>query len=368
MIPIITLKKGKEASLFRKHPWVFSGAIATNCERLEDGQLVSVHRWNGDFLAIGHFQHGSISIRIISFNEVPINQEFWNVRISTMIELRKKLGLLSETNSILRICHGEGDEVPGLVIDYYTGVAVIQCHSIGMIQHLDEITKALALGLGDDLKAVYHKSSDTLPKRHAITDGYLYGEAPTPHYAIEDGITYAIDWINGQKTGFFIDQRENRALLAKYAKGKSVLNTFCYSGGFSLYALEAGAASVISLDASAKAIDLVNANIALNKMQDLQHEAIVGETLPYLKANEDEFDIIVLDPPAFAKSMNAKHKALQGYQKINELALRKIKKNGLFSLTSSKQKHDAKGLGAFLIAPQFKSRAKTEGTFQIFHL
>jgi 23S rRNA (cytosine1962-C5)-methyltransferase len=224
-------------------------------------------------------------------------------------------------------------------MDLYKDVLVFQAHTIGMHRDRDEIVEAVKKVLGKKIKAIYDKSRETLPTEYAqnCTNGFVFGEVAVPYKVQENGISFSINWITGQKTGFFIDQRENRALLAKYAKGKSVLNTFCYSGGFSLYALEAGAASVISLDASAKAIDLVNANIALNKMQDLQHEAIVGETLPYLKANEDEFDIIVLDPPAFAKSMNAKHKALQGYQKINELALRKIKKNGLLFTYSCSQ-------------------------------
>jgi 23S rRNA (cytosine1962-C5)-methyltransferase len=224
-------------------------------------------------------------------------------------------------------------------MDLYKDVLVFQAHTIGMHRDRDEIVEAIKKVLGKKIRAIYDKSKETLPTEYAqnCTNSFVYGEVAVPYKVQENGILFSINWITGQKTGFFIDQRENRALLAKYAKGKSVLNTFCYSGGFSLYALEAGAASVISLDASAKAIDLVKANIELNKMQDLNHEAIVGETLPYLKANEDEFDIIVLDPPAFAKSMNAKHKALQGYQKINELALKKIKKNGLLFTYSCSQ-------------------------------
>jgi 23S rRNA (cytosine1962-C5)-methyltransferase len=245
---------------------------------------------------------------------------------------------LEKTNAF-RLIHGEGDGCPGLIMDLYKDVLVFQAHTIGMHRDRDEIVEAIKKVLGKKIKAIYDKSRETLPTEYAqnCTNGYVLGEVAVPYTVKENGISFSINWITGQKTGFFIDQRENRALLAKYAKGKSVLNTFCYSGGFSLYALEAGAASVISLDASAKAIDLVNANIEINKMQGLQHKAIVGETLPYLKANEDEFDIIILDPPAFAKSMNAKHKALQGYQKINELALKKIKKNGLLFTYSCSQ-------------------------------
>jgi 23S rRNA (cytosine1962-C5)-methyltransferase len=224
-------------------------------------------------------------------------------------------------------------------MDLYKDVLVFQAHTIGMHRDLDEIIEAIKNVLGKKIKAIYDKSRETLPTEYAqsCTNAFVFGEAKVPYTVKENGISFSINWITGQKTGFFIDQRENRDLLAQYAPGKSILNTFCYSGGFSLYALKAGASSVISLDASAKAIDLVNANIELNKMKELNHQSIVGETLPYLKANDDEFDIIILDPPAFAKSMNAKHKALQGYQKINELALRKIKKNGLLFTYSCSQ-------------------------------
>lgn len=333
----IQLKPGKDAPVKRFHPWVFSGAIAKQSPNLHDGDWVNVYSSREEFLGTGHFHHGSIAVKIISFQAIESKSEFWEKRIQNAWDLRTLLPL-DKTNTF-RLIHGEGDGCPGLIMDLYKDVLVFQAHTIGMHRDRDEIVEAIKKVLGKKIKAIYDKSRETLPTEYAqnCTNSFLYGEVVVPYKVQENGISFSINWITGQKTGFFIDQRENRALLAKYAKGKSVLNTFCYSGGFSLYALEAGAASVISLDASAKAIDLVNANIALNKMQDLQHEAIVGETLPYLKANEDEFDIIILDPPAFAKSMNAKHKALQGYQKINELALRKIKKNGLLFTYSCSQ-------------------------------
>ena len=335
--PFIQLKPGKDAPVKRFHPWVFSGAIAKQSPNLHDGDWVNVYSSREEFLGTGHFHHGSIAVKIISFQAIESKSEFWEKRIQNAWDLRTLLPL-DKTNTF-RLIHGEGDGCPGLIMDLYKDVLVFQAHTIGMHRDRDEIVEAIKKVLGKKIKAIYDKSRETLPTEYAqnCTNSFLYGEVVVPYKVQENGISFSINWITGQKTGFFIDQRENRALLAKYAKGKSVLNTFCYSGGFSLYALEAGAASVISLDASAKAIDLVNANIALNKMQDLQHEAIVEETLPYLKANEDEFDIIILDPPAFAKSMNAKHKALQGYQKINELALRKIKKNGLLFTYSCSQ-------------------------------
>lgn len=364
VIPIIILKKGKEASLYRKHPWVFSGAIATDCTSLEDGQLVKVNSWNGKFLALGHFQHGSIAVRVISFCEVDLNQEFWNTRIADMVELRKKLGLLSETNSIFRICHGEGDELPGLVIDYYTGVAVIQCHSIGMIQHLDEITEALRFSLGENLLAVYHKSAETLPKRHAITDGYLYGEVPTPHYAKEDGITYAIDWINGQKTGFFVDQRDNRTMVGKLSQGKKVLNAFCYSGGFSLQALKNNASIVYSLDSSQKAIALVEQNVQLNAMED-RHISVAADAMEFMKELPEEFDIIILDPPAFAKHLDKKHKAVQGYKRLNAHALRQIKPGGILITFSCSQIIDKSLFNHTIISAAIESNRKVKILYQL---
>ncbi len=333
----VQLKHGKDAPVKRFHPWVFSGAIVKQSPNLQDGDWVNVYSSREEFLGTGHFHHGSIAVKILSFQEIESKTTFWEKRIQNALDLRSLLPL-KDTNAF-RLIHGEGDGCPGLIMDLYKDILVFQAHTIGMHRDRDEIVEAVKKVLGKKIKAIYDKSKETLPTEYAqtCTNAFVFGEVKVPYTVKENGISFSINWITGQKTGFFIDQRENRALLAQYAQGKSVLNTFCYSGGFSLYALKAGAATVISLDASAKAIDLVNANIELNKMQELNHQAIVGETLPYLKANEDEFDIIVLDPPAFAKSMNAKHKALQGYQKINELALRKIKKNGLLFTYSCSQ-------------------------------
>lgn len=336
MYPEIQLKKGKEFSLERQHPWIFSGAISTDCSGLTDGDLVTVTGPKKEFLALGHYQHASIAVRILSFQPIPIDAEFWLKKIENAIQLRRKLGLFSDSNEICRLCHGEGDNLPGLVIDYYAKVAVIQCHSIGMTQHLEEISIALQKVLQEDLIAVYNKSSETLPKRTIEVDGYIYGACPVPHHAKENGITYAIDWINGQKTGFFIDQRENRKLLGLLSRGKKVLNTFCYSGGFSLQALVEGATVVSSLDSSRKAIALTEENIALNQFQG-EHHAILADAMEYMKALPIDYDIIVLDPPAFAKHRDKKHQAIQGYKRLNAHAIRQIKSGGMLMTFSCSQ-------------------------------
>lgn len=336
-LKFVQLKPGKDSPIKRFHPWIFSGAISKQSESLKDGDWVIVISSKEEFLGTGHFHHGSIAVKIISFQEIQSKEDFWAHRIKNALELRQKLSLV-DTNTY-RLIHGEGDGCPGLVIDYYNGVCVFQAHTIGM--HLDrfEIVKALKLVLGKEIKAIYDKSKETLPVEYAknCNNDYLEGSMETPFEILENGIKFSIDWVTGQKTGFFIDQRDNRQLLSLYAKGKTILNTFCYSGGFSMYALKEGAKKVVSLDTSARAIDLVNQNIILNVFQSKKHESIVGETLPYLKACEEEFDIIILDPPAFAKSISSKHKALQGYQKINYLAIKKIKKDGLIFTYSCSQ-------------------------------
>lgn len=336
MYPILQVKKGKEASIQRKHPWIFSGAIYTPVQDLKDGEIVTVNDFKGRFLAQGHFQHGSISVRILSFDFEEINEAFFNTKIENAIELRRKLGLFTESNEICRLCHGEGDGLPGLVIDYYAGVAVIQCHSIGLWSHVSQISNSLQTYLKGHLIAVYHKSSETLPNRMETVDGFLYGECTVPHIAKENGISYAIDWISGQKTGFFIDQRENRKLLGDLSQGKKVLNTFCYSGGFSLQALKNGATLVTSLDSSKKAISLTDENIKLNSFEG-KHNSVVADAMEYLKELPEEYDIIVLDPPAFAKHREKRHNAIQGYKRLNAHAIRQIKKGGILMTFSCSQ-------------------------------
>jgi 23S rRNA (cytosine1962-C5)-methyltransferase len=338
--PLLTIAKGKEHSIQRKHPWVFSGALASDTSELQDGDLVCLTTKKQQILGIGHFQHATISVRILSFDYETIDEAFYERRLANAYQLRLRIGLLNANNNIFRLCHGEGDLLPGLIIDFYNGVAVIQCHSFGMHRQVELIAQALQKVIGADLKAIYHKSSDTLPKREVAsdgaTDGYLFGEVATPHLALENGVQYQIDWINGQKTGFFIDQRENRALLGKYAQGKKVLNTFCYSGGFSLQALQHGATLVHSLDSSKKAIVLTDANVALNQFED-RHGSIVEDAMDYMKNLPEDYDIIVLDPPAFAKHRDKRHQAIQGYKRLNAHAIRQIKPGGLIFTFSCSQ-------------------------------
>lgn len=335
-IKTIQLKKSKEQSLLRKHPWVFSGAIYSDVSQIEDGEVVEVEDYKGRFLAVGHFQNATISVRILSFEKVEPSQSFYDNTIGKAVRLRLNLGLLNENNTIFRVCHGEGDNLPGLVIDFFNGVAVIQCHSIGMFRSINFIANALKNVFGEKLNAIYSKSSDTLPERIQPRDEYLYGNCETPHIAIENGVNYKIDWISGQKTGFFIDQRENRALLGKYAFGKKVLNTFCYSGGFSLQALNQKASLVHSLDSSKKAIELTEANVEINKFIG-QHGSITADAMDYMKELKEDYDIIVLDPPAFAKHRDKRHQAIQGYKRLNAHAIRQIKPGGLIFTFSCSQ-------------------------------
>ena len=338
--PLLTIAKGKEHSIQRKHPWVFSGALASDTSELQDGDLVCLTTKKQQILGIGHFQHATISVRILSFDYETIDEAFYERRLSNAYQLRLRIGLHNANNNIFRLCHGEGDLLPGLIIDFYNGVAVIQCHSFGMHRQVELIAQALQKVIGADLKAIYHKSSDTLPKREVASDGaadgYLFGEVATPHLALENGVQYQIDWINGQKTGFFIDQRENRGLLGKYAQGKKVLNTFCYSGGFSLQALQHGATLVHSLDSSKKAIVLTEANVALNQFED-RHGSICEDAMDYMKNLPEDYDIIVLDPPAFAKHRDKRHQAIQGYKRLNAHAIRQIKPGGLIFTFSCSQ-------------------------------
>lgn len=303
---------------------------------MQDGDLVSVTDPEGKVLARGHFQHATIAVRILSFSDKPIDHAFFKGKISNTVQVRRNKSLFREDNQICRLIHGEGDGLPGLIVDYYNRVAVIQCHSIGMYKELDKISEALKQSLGDDLNAIYSKSSETLPGRSEVEDGYLFGSCKIPHEAIENGVKFQIDWVQGQKTGFFIDQRENRLLLAKYAQGKKVLNTFCYSGGFSLLALKHGAELVHSLDSSKKAIALTDANIEINRYQS-QHKSIVADAMQYMKELPEDYDIIVLDPPAFAKHRNKRHKAVQGYKRLNAHTIRQIKSGGIIFTFSCSQ-------------------------------
>ena len=334
----ITLRHGKEQSAKRLHPWIFSGAIAKMSGTPDEGDLVKVYSADGEFLAIGHYQKSSIAVRILSFNDIAIDQNFWNERIASAYNYRKQLGLVnnSETNCY-RLVHGEGDNLSGLVIDYYNGTAVVQCHSVGMFKNLDCIANALQQTMGEQLTAIYNKSESTLPFKAGIenNDGLRWGEIKTEN-ALEYGNSFFIDWIQGQKTGFFIDQRENRKLVEHYAKGKSVLNTFCYTGGFSVYALRGGAKKVVSVDCSARAIELTDKTVAMN-FPNAEHTSVVSDTFKYLDNNKDEFDLIILDPPAFAKHGKVLNNALQGYKRLNMKAIEQIKKGGILFTFSCSQ-------------------------------
>jgi 23S rRNA (cytosine1962-C5)-methyltransferase len=291
---------------------------------------------------------------VLTFDDDALDQVFFNDKISKAVQVRMSLNLITKENTICRLIHGEGDSLPGLIVDYYNGVAVVQCHSIGMYNSLALITEGLKKALGKKLSAIYSKSSDTLPTRTEVEDAYVFGTCETPHQALEHGVKINIDWVNGQKTGFFIDQRENRYLLGKYAQGKKVLNTFCYSGGFSLLALKNNATLVHSLDSSKKAIALTDENIALNNFNE-RHASIVADAMEYMKDLPEDYDIIVLDPPAFAKHRDKRHKAIQGYKRLNAHAIRQIKPGGLIFTFSCSQVVDKNMFTNTIIAAAIES-------------
>jgi len=338
----IVINKGKEKSLERKHPWVFSGAINKIVNEPpkmpENGELVRVNDYKNRFLGLGHFQDATIAVRVISFIDVEIDQKFWNNKIQSAYNVRESLGLTNnpETN-MYRLMHAEGDGVPGLIIDFYNGTAVIQAHSIGMYNNFKFISEALKHVYKDSLMAVYSKSAESLAKHTDLTieNEYLYKNEEPNIIGSEYNCKFNLDWINGQKTGFFLDQRENRKLIGDYSKGKKVLNTFCYSGGFSVFALKSGATEVHSVDSSQKAIDLTDENIKLNKLKN--HNSYTSDTLSYLKDNTIDYDVIILDPPAYAKNKKAKHNAIQGYKRLNLMALQQIKPGGILFTFSCSQ-------------------------------
>lgn len=340
--PIITLKTKKDQSLRRFHPWVFSGAIKKVHGAPVNGGIVEVQSNHGEFLGLGHYAEGSIAVRVFSFENQDPEASFWLDKLRRAYEARKSVGLVGSTETTMfRLVHAEGDGMPGLIIDWYDGVAVMQAHSLGMHQQFPQLLEGLKELFGDELKAVYDKSAKTLKKSGAVSeDSYLYKNGEPDLTASEYGIKFEIDWLEGQKTGFFIDQRENRRLLGQYAKGKSVLNTFCYTGGFSLFAMQAGAKTVHSLDSSARALNLVDNNIKLNGFDDSNHKNIKADAVDYLKDLDQDYDIVILDPPAFAKHMSARHQAIQGYKRINAHAIRQIKPGGIIFTFSCSQAVD----------------------------
>lgn len=333
-LPKIILKKDKDSSIRRFHPWVFSGAIKSGNEALNDGDMVNVYSHANEFLGTGFYNSTTIAVRLFTFEKTNINQDFWNQKLQSAYDFRKNIGVIGNPNTnVYRLCHAEGDSFPGVIIDIYGGTAVVQSYIVGSNNIKQEITQALINLYGDELKAVYYKSEKILKNSK---DEYLYKKEEPDNIVIENGNKFFIDWEKGQKTGFFIDQRDNRALLAKYAKDKSVLNTFCYTGGFSIYALNNGAKEVHSVDASQKAMDLTDRNVELNNFTD-RHTSFCGDVFDFFKNNETNYDVIVLDPPAFAKHLSAKHSAIMGYKRLNSTALKKMKKGGILFTFSCSQ-------------------------------
>ena len=335
----VFLKPKKEQSLNRFHPWIFSGAIAHMEGKPEEGDVVDVFTASNEFIAKGHYQIGSIAIRVLSFQDEAIDDHFWINRIQTAYNVRKAVGLAHNPhNNTFRLIHGEGDFLPGLIVDVYDETAVLQAHSVGMHYMRNILAETIIKVMDGAVKNIYYKSETTLPFKAELdpTDGFLIG-GDKNNIAIENGLKFHVDWLKGQKTGFFVDQREKSSSLEKYSKDRSVLNMFCYTGGFSFYAMRGGAKVVHSVDSSAKAIDLTNENISLNFGEDERHKAIAEDAFKYLDRMGNQYDLIVLDPPAFAKHRKALRNALQGYRKINAKALEKIQPGGILFTFSCSQ-------------------------------
>ena len=333
----LQLKRGKEDSLLRFHPWVFSGAIQHVDEGIAEGEVVRVLKNDGGFIAIGHYQAGSIAVRVLSFRDVEIDARFWHSRLSSALAMRQAIGIADNPqNNTYRLVHGEGDHLPGLIIDVYGKTAVMQAHSIGMHLSRVEIAEQLVSVMGSRIENVYYKSETTLPFMDDMENGFLYGGSDD-NTAVENGLMFYVDWLRGQKTGFFVDQRENRALLERFSAGKKVLNMFCYTGGFSFYAMRGGAKLVHSVDSSAKAIELTNRNVSLNFPGDTRHNAFCEDAFKFLDSSTLNYDLIILDPPAFAKHRGALHNALKGYTRLNMKAMQKIQPGGILFTFSCSQ-------------------------------
>ena len=342
--PLIFLRRGKEESLLRRHPWIFSGAIGrVECpsDTIAEGEIVDVHTAAGDFIARGHYQIGSIAVRVLTFAQEPIDAAWWRARIRSACEVRRTLGLIGNAaTTCYRLVHGEGDSLPGLVIDIYGTTAVVQCHSVGMYRSRMQIAEALREVYGERLAAVYDKSSQTVPYKAGLNavDGYLMGKVATPTQEVsENGHRFLVNWEEGQKTGFFLDQRCNRELVERYAAGRTVLNTFCYTGGFSVYAAAGGAKEVCSVDASERAVQLADENMRLNFGDSFPHTTLACDAVEYLKQIGDRYDLIILDPPAFAKHHKVLGNAMQGYKRLNARALSQIRPGGILFTFSCSQ-------------------------------
>jgi 23S rRNA (cytosine1962-C5)-methyltransferase len=337
----IYLKSGKDEPVRRRHPWVFSGAINRVEGEPMDGDLVQVFAKSGDLLGVGHFHHGSIAVRLLDFGAAdPTQPDFWQQRLQTAWQVRQLAGLGTDTTNAFRLVHGEGDGLSGLIVDVYGTTAVMQCHSIGMHRQKELIAAGLKSALGARLGQVYDKSMEALPPKYAEDQQnsalWSAGDPTDEAIVLENNVRFKVNWATGQKTGFFLDQRDNRALLGRFAPGKSVLNAFCYSGGFSCYALEAGAREVHSVDISPKAMLLTDENVALNANAD-RHTSHTADVLQFLRADERTFEVVVIDPPAFAKSMEKRHNAVQGYKRLNEMALRRVAPGGIMFTFSCSQ-------------------------------
>jgi 23S rRNA (cytosine1962-C5)-methyltransferase len=334
----VYLKPRKEESLKRFHPWVFSGAVQSVSDQPAEGEVVEVYAADGAWLAVGHYQIGSIVVRVLSFDACTIDYDFWRRRIREALSLRLAAGLLSNDNNTYRLIHGEGDHLPGLIVDVYGTTAVIQAHSAGMHLVRNDIAGAIVAEV-NEVEQVYYKSENTLPFKAELNprDGFLIGGDNYDNQAMENGLLFHIDWLRGQKTGFFVDQRDNRKLLEHYSHNRSVLNMFCYTGGFSVYAMRGGAQLVHSVDSSAKAIELTNKNIALNYPEDLRHASFAEDAFKFMAANEHVYDLVVLDPPAFAKHRDAVRNALKGYQRLNTRAISQMKPGGILFTFSCSQ-------------------------------
>ena len=335
----VYLKKGKEDSLRRFHPWVFSGALERMDDDVADGDIVKVFTHDRQFIAVGHFQVGSIAVRVLSFRDIDIDDQFWHSRLTAALEVRRTAGLLDTShNNTFRLVHGEGDNLPGLVIDCYGSTAVMQAHSVGMHLSRNDIARQLATVMEGRIENIYYKSETTLPYKAQLDNesGFLYGKSGDD-IAMENGLSFHIDWLKGQKTGFFIDQRENRKLLEQYARNRNVLNMFCYTGGFSVYAMRGQALLVHSVDSSEKAIKLTDANVELNFPGDARHHAFCDDAFKFLDNSTRQYDLVILDPPAFAKHRAALHNALKGYTRLNQKAFEQIAPNGILFTFSCSQ-------------------------------
>lgn len=335
----IYLKKGKEESLKRFHPWVFSGAIQHLPEDVDEGEVVRVMTAGGEFIAVGHYQIGSIAVRVLSFDDVEIDDAFWYGKLQSAFAMRRSIGIVDNpSNNTYRLVHGEGDNIPGLIIDVYGPTAVMQAHSVGIHLERKRIAAQLIQVMGDRVKNVYYKSETTLPFKADLgqEDGFIIGGS-NDNVAVENGLKFHVDWLKGQKTGFFVDQRDNRSLLEHFSAGKRVLNMFCYTGGFSFYAMRGGATLVHSVDSSAKAIELTTKNVELNFPGDKRHEAFCEDAFKYLDKAGGDYDLVILDPPAFAKHRGALHNALKGYTRLNMKAFEKIRPGGILFTFSCSQ-------------------------------